>query len=98
MHLKTHVIILCWISVIYANRSIDLTKCQRNADKNCERLSFRQISQTSNTAVNSSIDLRNVKTDTIDSVDVSENQLVFDQLAIQEDGNLFFKNCLVPHL
>lgn len=83
------VIILCWISVVYANQSINLTKCQENAHhNNCEPFSFRRISQNFTTATNNSIEAKNIKTVTsIKSHGVIENQLAFKQSPIQEDGN-----------
>lgn len=90
MHFEMHVIIvLCSLSVIYADRSIDLAKCQRYVDdNNCEQFSFRQISPNFTFAsANSSIETKNVTNKTIKTVDAIENQLVFEQPTIQEDGN-----------
>lgn len=84
MHLEMHVMILCLLSVVCADRSaIDLAKCQRNDDDNCERFSFQKISQNFTiAAANNSIATKNVK-----SIDVIENQLRFTEPTIQEDGN-----------
>lgn len=97
MHLEMHVIILCLLSVVCADRSIELAKCQRNADNNSERFSFQQLSQNFTiAAANNSIETKNVKTETIKSVDVIKKQLVFKESTIQEDGN-FCVSYLVFH-
>lgn len=92
MHLEMHVIILCLVTVVCADRSaIDLAKCQRNDDNNCEQFSFRQKSQNfSNAAAaaNRSIETKNGK-----SVDVIENQVVFKESTNEEDGNFLVFNC-----
>lgn len=87
------IILLCIVSVIYADQSTGLEKCQRyhddDGDNNCERFSFQQISQNFTIAsVNHSIETKKVvKTDTLKTVDVIENQLMFKETTIQEDGN-----------
>lgn len=101
MHLKMHVmILLCSISVIYADRSIDLAKCQRfdDGDNNCERFSFQKISQNFTIALaNNSIGRKtDVASEAIKSVDAIENRLVFKKSAIQEDGNYGVSSFIAP--
>lgn len=88
------IIVLCSLSVIYADRSIDLAKCQRyDGDNNCEQFSFRQTSQNFTFAsANSSIEMKNVTNKTIKTLDVIENQPAFEQPTIQEDGNFYVIN------
>lgn len=87
MHFEAHLIIFGLITVVCAERSIDLTKCYRNTNKNCEPFSFRRTSQNVTNAPNQTIAAKHLKTDTMESIDVIENQLAFDESTTQEEGN-----------
>lgn len=87
MHFETHVIILCLIAVICADRSNDLAKCYRTTNNNCEPFSFRRTSQNFTTATNQTIATKNLKTDALESIDVIKNQRGFNELTMQEEGN-----------
>lgn len=94
------IILLCSISVIYADRSIDLAKCQRldDGDNNCERFSFQKISQNFTIALaNNSVERKtDVASETIKTLDTIENRLVFKESTIQEDGNYGVNSFIVP--
>lgn len=87
MYFEPHVIILSLITVVCAERSIGLTKCYRNTNKNCEPFSFRRTSQNVTTASNQTIGVNHLEPDVVNSIDVIENRRVSDELTIQEEGN-----------
>lgn len=80
------VFFLCWISVLQADPSIDLAKCERDVG-NCEKFSFRRTAQNNSKVNNNSIEAKHVKSETMEDLEIIENRLVFEQSDIQENGN-----------
>lgn len=83
------VFFLCWISVLRADDSINLSKCTRD-DENCEQFSFRRIQQNISN-VNGS-DSKNLRSRPFNN-DLVENQIVLAQAFNEENGNFHTFAC-----
>lgn len=80
---EIRVLFVClWISVLRADHSINVEKCERDAE-NCEQFSFRRIHQNYSN-VNRS-DAKSLSTQAIK--DLVENQIVLAQAYNEENGN-----------
>lgn len=85
--MRSAVFLLCWISVLRGEISINPEKCERDVE-NCENFSFRRTSQhLNNSKVNNSIESKHVKSEVLTDLGTIENQLVFEQSHVQENGN-----------
>lgn len=79
------IIFVFGISVLLADPSIDMAKCELDIE-NCENESYRQISQNLTNGNNTNRS-KSVKSDALRGLDLIENQLVVEQSHIQENGN-----------
>lgn len=75
--------LLCWITVLQAEHSIDLETCKSD-DGNCETFSFHRTTQNISN-VNKSVEAK--KLDALKDLELIENRLVFEQSHTQENGN-----------
>lgn len=80
------------LSVVHSEIDVELAKCERDVG-NCKQFSFHQTKlNVSN--VNNSSDQRNLNTADLKDLSLVENQIVFEQSQIQENGNFVTLNRL----
>lgn len=82
--------LLCLISELRADNSVNLTKCERDVE-NCENFSFHQNHQNVSNANNNSSDQKSLKSIVLNDLGLVEKQIMIEQTNIQENGNFNHK-------
>lgn len=77
---------LIWLSVVRSDSVVDFSKCEHDAE-NCEQFSSRR-NQPNVSIVNNSSEFGNLKTEAQKDLSLVENQIIFEQAHIQENGNV----------